>query len=231
MHSRDHLRIAGGLAIVHALMFFIPLGVLGAAIGWPANLDLPASHNLPLMHDHAAQVTLGYNVYLLYSVLFFPAILLIARALSAKDELPLLLKLSVGFALLSTLARCLGIVRWLTVMPVLAEQYQTGDDAIRSVISVVYTAFNAYSGGVGEILGVFLFAAASVAFIAAALWKEKAVPSWISLMGWATSMGLFFLSMELFGLDLSVFIAPISILYMAWMVCLGVFLMRHARKL
>ena len=132
-------RTAGGLAIVHALMFFVPLGVLGLAIGWPANLDLPAAHNLPLMLSHAAQVSLGYSVYLLYSLLFFPVMLLISRALSGKDELPLLLKLAVGFALLSTLARCLGILRWLTVMPVLAEQYQSADPAGRSIISVLYT--------------------------------------------------------------------------------------------
>lgn len=224
-------RTAGGLAIVHALMFFIPLGVLGAAIGWPANLDLPASHNLPLMQSHASQVSLGYNVYLLYSLLFFPVILLIGRALAGKDELSLLLKLSVGFALLSTLARCLGILRWLTVMPILAKEYQAADAAGQSMISVVYTAFNAYSGGVGEILGVFLFAATSIAFLAAALWKATHVPRWLSLMAWATSLGLFFLSMKLFGLNLSAFIAPFSILYMVWMVCLGVFLVRRARKL
>jgi hypothetical protein len=224
-------RTAGALAIVHALMFFIPLGVLGAAIGWPANLDLPASHNLPLMQSHAAQVGLGYSVYLLYSLLFFPVMLLIGRAVAGRDELPLWLKLSAGFALLSTLARCLGILRWLTVMPMLAREYQSADAAGRSVISMVYSAFNAYAGGVGEILGVFLLAATSIAFLAAALWKATGVPRWLSVMAWATSLGLFFLSMELFGLDLSAFIAPFSILYMVWMVCLGVFLVRRASKL
>ena len=49
-------------------------------------------------------------------------------------------------------------------------------------------------------------------------------------MAWATSLGLFFLSLELFGLDLSAFIAPFSVLYMVWMVCLGVYLIRHARN-
>lgn len=223
-------RSAGSLAIFHALLFLLPFAVLGAAIGWPANLDMPAAHNLPLMLSQSAPIKLGYSVYLLYSLLFFPVILLISRAIAGKDELPLVLKLAVGFALLSTLARCLGIVRWLTVMPVLATQYQAADAAGQSVIATVYTAFNTYAGGVGEILGVFLLSATSVALLASALWSRIDVPRWISLMAWATALGLFFLSLELFGLDLSAFIAPFSVLYMVWMVCLGVYLIRHARN-
>lgn len=230
MQPSTFFRSAGFLAIFHALLFFVPLGVLGAAIGWPANLDMPAAHNLPLVLSQSGPVKLGYSVYLLYSLLFFPVMLLISRAIAGKDELPLLLKLAVGFALLSTLARCLGIVRWLTVMPVLATQYQVADAAGQSVIATVYTAFNAYAGGVGEILGVFLLSATSIALLASAMWTSVGVPRWLAGMAWATAAGLFFLSLELFGLNLSAFIAPFSVLYMVWMVCLGVYLIRRARN-
>ncbi len=230
MQSSTLHRSAGSLAILHALLFFVPLSVLGAAIGWPGNLDMPASHNLPLMLEQSSAVKLGYSVYLLYSLLFFPVVLLISRSLSGKGELPLLLKLSVGFALLSTLARCLGIVRWLTVMPVLATQYESADAAGKSAIATVYTAFNAYAGGVGEVLGVFLLAATSVALLAADMWTRSDVPRWLTWLACATALGLFFLSLELFGLDLSAFIAPFGILYMVWMVCFGVHLIRRAPK-
>jgi hypothetical protein len=230
MQPSTLLRASGSLAIVHALMFFVPLTVLGAAIGWPANLDLPAAHNLPLLLSESASVKLGYSVYLLYSLLFFPVVLLVSRSIAGNDVLPVVLKLAVGFALLSTLARCLGIIRWLTVMPALATQYQTADAAGQSVIATVYTAFNAYAGGVGEILGVFLLSALSVALLASALWARAEVPRWLSLMAWATAAGLLFLSLELLGLNLSAFIAPFSVLYMVWMVCLGVYLIRRARN-
>lgn len=157
--------------------------------------------------------------------------LLMSRAIAGQDELPLLLKLAVGFALLSTLARCLGIIRWLTVMPALAAQYQVADPAGQSVISTIYTAFNAYAGGVGEVLGVFLLAATSVAFFAAALWAKPSMPRWLAAMAWATALGLFFLSLELFGLNLSAYIAPLSILYMIWMVCMGVVLIRRGKAI
>lgn len=223
-------RAAGWLAIVHALMFLVPVTVLGAAIGWPANLDMPAAHNLPLVLSESVAVKLGYGVYLLYSILFFPAILLIARVLAGRDALPVLLRLAVGFALVSMLARCLGIVRWLSVMPVLAARFETADPAAQAGIALVYDAFNAYSGRVGEVLGVFLFAAAAVCLLAVAMWRDATVPKWLSGMGLATAAGLGVLALELFGLDMGPLIAPVSIVYMAWMVLLGVFLLRRPRR-
>lgn len=140
------------------------------------------------------------------------------------------LQLAIGFALLSTIARCLGIVRWLTVMPALAVQYQSANASDQSTIALLYTAFNVYAGGVGEILGVFLLAATSIALIASALWSTEGIPRWLAGMAWATALGLIFLSLELFGLNLSAFIAPFSILYMIWMVAFGVFLIRRLGK-
>lgn len=223
-------RSAGWLAIVHALMFFIPLGVLGAAIGWPANLDLPASHNLPLLLSESVSVKLGYSVYLLYSILFWPAVVLITRALSSREGGSVLLQLAAGFALVSTLARCLGIVRWLSVMPALATHYSGADAGLQTTIGVVYDAFNAYAGRTGEVLGVFLFAALCVWLLSLALWRHSDMPRWLAVMGMATALGLSVLALELFGLDLSAFIAPFSILYMAWMVCLGTVLIRRAKR-
>jgi hypothetical protein len=223
-------RAAGSLAIVHALIFLVPLTVLGAAIGWPANLDMPAAHNLPLVLSESFAVKLGYGVYLLYSILFFPAVLLVSRVLAGRDELPVLLKLAVGFALVSMLARCLGIIRWLSVMPVLAGRFESADPAAQAGIAVVYDAFNAYSGRVGEVLGVFLFAAAAVWLLSVAMWRDAAVPKWLSGMGLVTAAGLSFLALELFGLDLAAMIAPVSVVYMVWMVLLGVFLLRRARR-
>lgn len=227
--SAGLMRAAGWLAIVHSLMFLIPLAVLGAAIGWPANLDMPASHNLPLMLAESFSVKLGYSVYLLYSILFWPTVLLISRAIAGRDSNPVLLQLASGFALVSTLARSLGIIRWLSVMPVLATQYSAADASLQASISVVYDAMNAYAGRVGEVLGVFLFSAISVWLLAIALWRAG-FSKWLSIMGMLTAAGLSVLSLELFGLDMAAFIAPFSVLYMVWMVCLGVVLIRRAKR-
>jgi len=52
------------------LLLFVPLGVLGTAIGWPASLGDPASVALPRLLQQEPIVRFGYLIYLAYSVLF-----------------------------------------------------------------------------------------------------------------------------------------------------------------
>ena len=62
-----------------------------------------------------------------------------------------------AFAIAAGILKTLGIVRWLTTMPMLAELYvATPDPAARNMIEINYMTLNAYAGGVGELLGVQL---------------------------------------------------------------------------
>lgn len=228
MNTSSSYRIAGFFVIFHAILFFVPLGVLGMSIGWPANLDLPASHNLPLVLAQAANVKIGYSTYLVYSLLFFPAMFFIAQAIAGNMPMRTTLKIAVGFALASTLARSLGIIRWLSVMPVLATKFEKGDTATKDQVGLVYDAFNSYAGSVGEILGVFLFAALTIALISFSMMRSSRFPKWLAFIGIASAGGFAALSTEMFGLDLGAYIAPVSVIYLVWAVCTGFFMMRRA---
>lgn len=144
----------GFLLILEGLLMIPPLIILGAAINWPASLSEPASVNLPLLAEKASAVQTGYFIYLIYSILFFVVMLLTARIVSENREFNGWLKATAGFAMASTLARCIGIVRWLSVMPVLAKGYVGGSAEAQATISVAYDAINAYGGTIGEALGV-----------------------------------------------------------------------------
>ncbi len=50
-------RTVGSLASVPALKFLAPLGVFGTAIGWPANLGLPAARKLLLISKSLRALT------------------------------------------------------------------------------------------------------------------------------------------------------------------------------
>ncbi len=65
-------RVAAALLAVQGLLMFVPLTVLGSAIGWPASLGDPAAVALPRLLENEGAVRLGYTVYLAYSVLFLP---------------------------------------------------------------------------------------------------------------------------------------------------------------
>ena len=155
----------GLLLIAEALLSFAPLVVLGAAIGWPASLDNPAAQQLAAIATHADAVALGYGLYLLYSVLVAPVMIGLAARACGGLQHPLALTVA-AFGALSALARAIGILRWLTVMPALAARACRGRPGhARADRAGSSSALTDYGGGIGEILGVSLFMALSLGLL------------------------------------------------------------------
>lgn len=226
-------RLTALLLVLEVLLQTVPLVVLGAAIGWPASLDEPASVNLPLIVEQRGAVLVGYGSYLLYSVLILPLAFLLYRVLADREgPASPLLTIAVGFGIVSALARTLGIVRWLFMMPVLAGIYldPQASGATREAVAMFYEAFNAYAGGVGEILGVGLFGAALFALISVALVRSARFPSWIGYAGLVVAALLFVGVLEVFGLDVGLFLTVSVSALQLWMLALAFVLFRSARR-
>ena len=214
---------AGVVAIAFGLLMFIPLMVLGQAIDWPASLDLPATELMPLIRAHAASVELGYSAYLLYSILFLPAILLLGRLAGES----LIVRAAVTLAGLSVLARVIGIIRWLTVLPELAEDWETTGDPSTAV---VFDAVNSFGGAVGELIGVSLLAAAAIALLAIAFWHTGVLPRWVAVSGLVASAGLLLPWLEVFGVDLGPVISISVALVQIWFLAVGPLVLFRARR-
>ncbi len=90
-------RATAALLFLETLLMIAPIVILGAAINWPASLDEPASVVLPLIVAQSSAVRLGYFLYLLYSVLFWPTALLVVRSVAGRGTPGLLLQLAAGF--------------------------------------------------------------------------------------------------------------------------------------
>ncbi|MCU0491392.1 MAG: DUF4386 domain-containing protein [Chloroflexaceae bacterium] len=209
METRTLARWAAVLLVVEALLFFVPLAVLGAAINWPASLDAPASELLPLLVQQADAVRTGYFAYLLYSILFWPVALLVIRTVAGGDTLSPLLRMAAGFGIASAVARTLGIIRWLGPMPVLAQQYvdPAATEATRASINVSYTMLNDYAGSVGEILGVSLFASIWALLVGIAILRSAHMPRWLGLGGLVVAGLLATPLVEIWGIDAGPMIA------------------------
>ncbi len=221
-----HQRTAGILLIFEALLLFIPLFVLGAAIEWPASLDEPAHVMLPRIQEETDLVTFGYFVYLIYSILVIPVALYVQRVISDRQH-PILWT-AAGFAVASGVLRTLGIIRWLSVMPELADQYVDASSNDQATLAIVYDSFNAYAGTVGEVLGVQLFMALWILLIAVYILTQPThLPRWIGVSGIFTGLVLMVGLLELFGVDVGAFISVIVSVLHFWMLGFGVYLLRN----
>lgn len=221
-------RLAGGLSLVEGLLFFVPLAVLGAAIGWPGTLDDPPSLLLPAIAEQASAVRLGYLAYLAYSILFGVAVISLLPLV--EDHLsPTALRLAAGFAIASVVARCVGIVRWLAPMPALADAYADAGPEARTAIETVYLGLNAYGGTVGEALGVGLFAAIALAVLGIGLVRSSA-PRVVAVGALVAAAALAVSAADLAGVDLGPFLSVAVTVVQLWFLAIGGWLLVAARR-
>ncbi len=227
------LKQAGVFLTVEFLLLFIPLIILGTSINWPASLDEPASVNLPLILENYGSMMTGYGIYLIYSLLFWPVAYLTGRVVVGNDLNNILFRIASGFAALSALARSLGIVRWLFTMPVLAQFYVAPEATAvtKENISMMYEMLNSYAGGVGELLGVSLFAVLWLALICILLISNTEWPSWLGYFGFITSAFLLLNLLEVIGVELGPMITISVVLLHAWMLSTAIVFFRKAKQI
>ncbi|MGL6112975.1 MAG: DUF4386 family protein [Rubrivivax sp.] len=218
----------GLLLVAEALLSFAPLLILGAAIGWPASLDKPAAEQLAAIGVNADAVALGYGVYLLYSILVAPLMIGVAARCFGGLHGPLAMTVA-AFGALSALARAIGILRWLTVMPALATAHAAADPATRVQIELVFSAITEYGGGIGEILGVSLFMALSLGTLSLAALVRGGMPKWLAALGLVSAAMLAALALPALRIDVAMPVAAAVSMLSLWMLAAGVWLLRHPR--
>ncbi len=219
------------LLILEPILMYAAFFILSSSIDWPASLDEPASVNLPLIIEQRGAVILGYGSYLLYSLLILPLAVMLYFALKDREASPLL-AVAAAVGVISALARSLGIVRWLFLMPALADIYldPASSEATREAVTVTYTAFNEYAGGVGEILGVGLTGALWVGLTSIALLRSERFPSWLGLLGLLAAILLLPGVLAIAGLDVGPLFAVVGgNALLIWMIALAVVLFRSRR--
>ncbi len=224
------LRGAGWASLVQGLLLFVPVVVLGGAINWPASLGDPASAMLPALAANEGAVRAGYISYLLYSVLFGVTVALLLRLVEGELS-PTARRIAVGFAVASVVARCVGIVRWLAPMPVLADAWSaTSDEGERYTIARVYDALNSYGGTIGEALGVGLFAGLSLAVLAAGLLRSRTVPRVVAVGAVVAAAAVTLNAVELAGVELGPLVTVTVTVVQLWFIGVGIWLLRAARR-
>ena len=228
--SKRTLVFTGLLSILQGLLIFIPTVVLGAAINWPDSLDYPASQLLPSLIEQESAVRFGYISYLIYSILFVVSMFMLTK-LSAGKAMAAMFGIILAFAIASTTARSIGIVRWLVPMPQLADSWSSAaTDQERYAISVTYDSLNLFGGTVGEVLGVSIFAALSLLAISIAFLRDG-LPKWIGVFGLISVAALLATTTELMGFEPDTFVIIFgTTAIQLWFLSVGIWLLFQAAK-
>ena len=206
--------------VLEALLAFAPIAVLGPAFGWPASLRNAAAQQLTANAAAPPALALGYGLYLLYSLAIAPVAIVVAwRVANYKGPMAAMI---VAFGTLSAITRGLGILRWLTVMPVLATSYAVADGAsdvaARSTIETVFTAINSYGGGIGELFGVALFGGLWLLVAMIAALTSRRLPAWLAGYGLIVAVLQLALFMPAFGMASPVSVAIAVSLFSLWLI-------------
>jgi hypothetical protein len=208
-----------GLALfllIEALLAFAPVAILGPAIGWPASLRNPAAQQLTAIAAAPSALVLGYGVYLLYSLAIAPVAIVVAwRVTHLRGPMAAMI---VAFGALSAIARAIGILRWLTVMPALAVSYAAADAPTRATIEAVFNALNSYGGGIGELLGMALFGGLWLLLAMIAAIQSKRLPLWLSAFGIVAALLQLALFAPALGVAAPVPVAMAVTVFVLWLI-------------
>lgn len=218
-----HGRLAAGLLIAQFIAMWAAFFILAPSINWPASLDEPPAIILPLILEQSVPVFLGYLSYLIHALLLIPIAALIPAALKMGVGMG---RNALAFGVLAGFAKALGITRWLFLMPALATSFvnPATSEGSRAALAAIYEAFNAYAGGVGEILGVGLFAGIWTILMSATLIRSGA--RILGSAGIGAAILLFSTLPSVIGIESPVLLTLSGILWQLWTFALAIFLWR-----
>jgi hypothetical protein len=171
--------VAGALAFAGAAT------VLSSTFDWPDILRKPADVVLPaFVAGGTSLVWTWFATAWTYAVLVVP-ILLLPAALGRRNDSALRAATYLGAT--SVVLSLIGFLRWVFVVPPLADAYVTGDAVTRAAVGAAWTAQHQFGGALlGEHLGQLLVIGWSVT-VSIVILRSRVLPRWLGISGLVVS--------------------------------------------
>jgi hypothetical protein len=179
-------RITGSLFLTGSVAFAIAATVLSSTFDWPDVLREPAEVVLPAFAAGGASlIWTWFATAWTYAILAVP-ILLLPAALGRRGDAALRVATYVGAT--SVVLSLIGFLRWVFVVPALAQSYVTGDATTRAAAEAAWTAQHQFGGALlGEHLGQLMVIGWSVT-LSIIIVRTRVLPRWLGLTGLAVSV-------------------------------------------
>ncbi|MBD2418708.1 DUF4386 domain-containing protein [Anabaena cylindrica FACHB-243] len=229
------VRTTGMILIFLVVLSNIPYTLLIQTFEYDDILRQSVADVLTKFHAGGAKLILTWFTFGLAALLFIPASILLHKVLDCKDAPYLTMATFMG-AISGTL-QAVGLMRWVFVVPVLANLYTdtTASTATREAVSVVYQAVHQYGGVViGEHLGQTLLIGWTLG-VGMTMRSSPLFKSWIAWWGLFTTPLLLLGQSELLATVIPsmpiVEATPIGfILWEIWLLIVGISLLRVPQK-
>jgi hypothetical protein len=178
-------RVTGVLFVLGAVAFAIAASVLSATFNWPDILREPASVVLPeFVAGGSSLVWTWFATAWTYAILALPIVLL-PSAIGRRDDAALRVATYIGAT--SVVLSLAGFLRWVFVVPPLADSYVTGDATTQAAVGAAFTAQHQFGGALlGEHLGQLMAIGWSVT-VSIIIVRTRVLPRWLGLAGLAVS--------------------------------------------
>jgi hypothetical protein len=179
-------RITGVLFLISALAFATAATMLSATFNWPDILREPADVVLTrFAAGGSTLVWIWFATAWTYGLLLVP-ILLLPIALGRRDDAALWVATFAGA--ISVVLALIGFLRWVFVVPPLAQMYGDGDAANRTALAAAWLAQHQFGGALlGEHLGQLLVIGWSVTLSIVVL-RSRVLPRWLGVLGLIVSV-------------------------------------------
>ena len=179
--DRGLRRTTGGLFVVGALAFASAATVLSSTFDWPDILRQPADVVLPaFVAGGTSLVWTWFATAWTYAILLIP-ILLLPTVLGRRGDPVLRVATYVGAT--SVVLSLIGFLRWVFVVPPLADSHVGGNAVTRAAVDTAWTAQHQFGGALlGEHLGQ-LFAVAWSVVVSVTILRTRVLPRWLGAAG------------------------------------------------
>jgi hypothetical protein len=178
-------RTTGGLFVLGAVAFAGAATALSSTFDWPDILREPAAVVLPAVVAGGSSLTwTWFATAWTYAILLVPILLLPAALGRPRDPL---LRVATWAGAVSVVLSLIGFLRWVFVVPPLADSYVGGDAVTRAAVDAAWTAQHQFGGALlGEHLGQLLAVAWSVA-VSVTILRTRVLPRWLGVAGLVVS--------------------------------------------
>lgn len=226
---------AGWLLIAGALGVLVPYTILTSIFEYPEILRKDTGVVLTRFHDGGTKLIFTWLSFAITGLPLIPAYIGIGQALEHRSSL---VRTATVIGVVGLVLQMIGLLRWVFVVPVLAETYVgSADIAARAAAVVAFETIHQFAGVIlGEHLGQ-LFTIIWTVLISIAFARLKVLPRWVFIFGVSSSLIYFLAQAELLATVIPSF--PVwgaagfigSTLWLVWLVIVGIRFLRGGNQI